>query len=207
MLRGSHMRAAVALLLLASCSSGPTGSTPRATSSACTYPPGPYGTRVGDVVDPSLVWHGYVDDSGQPTTISIGDFQDCEGTKGVRALLIDESATWCGDCVSEATQIEPLVGAKWEDEGVRVLTLMAQDAQESPATTDTALSWRNEFALTKGAVCADPEWTMKRWGVAQDGGDNGFPTNVLVDPRTMRIVAIQPPDLEGTVDNLARAND
>lgn len=202
------MRVSVALLLLAACSGGPTKTAPHATSSsACSYPPGPYGTRVGDVVDPSLTWQGYVDDSGQATTIGTGDFLDCDGSKSVRALLIDESATWCGDCVSEATRIEPLVGAKWKNEGVRVVTLMAQDAQASPATTDTALSWRNEFVLTTGAVCADPAWTMKRWGVAQGGGDNGFPTNILVDPRTMRIVAIQPPDLEGTVDNLARANE
>lgn len=174
-------------------------------SGVCTYPAGPYGTDVGAVVDPSLAWQGYVDDAAQPTRVSVTDFFDCDGSRGVRALVLDESATWCSDCQQQAQAVAPLLGTTWKDQGVRYVTLMAQDQQTDPATLDTAQSWRNEYSLTTGAVCADPQWTLKLWGGAPSSG-NGFPTDVVVDPRTMKIVAIQPADLQGTVDNVAAAN-
>jgi hypothetical protein len=160
---------------------------------------------VGAVVDPSLTWQGYKDDSGSAGTVSIADYFDCDGSRGVNALLLDESATWCPDCLNEASKIAPQVTSSWASAGVRVITLMSQDQQQKPASLDTALSWRNEYALTSGAVCADPKWTTRLWGGASASG-NGLPTNVLIDPRTMKIVAMQPSDLEGTVGNLASAN-
>jgi hypothetical protein len=160
---------------------------------------------VGSVVDPSLAWQGYKDGAGNAASVSIADYFDCDGARGVNALLLDESATWCADCSKEAATIAPEVGSSWASAGVNVVTLMSQDEQQHPATLDTALAWRNEYALTAGAVCADPKWTTKLWGGASSAG-NGFPTNVLIDPRTMKIVAMQPTDLEGTVSNLAAAN-
>jgi hypothetical protein len=160
---------------------------------------------VGSVVDPSLSWQGYVDDSGQVTTVPLASYYDCDGTKGVRALLLDQSAQWCPDCQRETSRIAPEVTSTWASLGVQVVTLMSEDVSHDPATLSTALSWRNEYALTQGAVCADPKWTTKLWGGASSAG-NGLPTNVLIDPRTMKIVAIQPADLEGTVRNLASGN-
>lgn len=201
-------RLAVALVLVtlgaAACSSA-SGGSGGAQAAPCSLPAGPYGTSVGDVVDPSLAWQGYVDDSGQTTTVHLSDYYDCDGSRGVRALVVDESALWCADCQSQAQTLETLAPGKWKSEGAVLLVLMAQDAQENPATTDTALTWRNEFALTSGAVVADPAWTTKLWGGATGAG-NGFPTDVVIDPRTLRIVAFQPSNLEGTVDNLATAN-
>jgi hypothetical protein len=197
------MGAALLACGVPACSSGAPGFAHGAT--VCAYPAGPYGTKVGDVVDPSLQWQGYVNDSGQSSNIAISDYYDCDGTKGVTALLLDESATWCSDCANETSRIAPEITSSWRSSGVQVITLMNEDQQQNPATLDTALSWRNEYALTAGAVCADPKWTTKLWGGASGSG-NGLPTNVLVDPRTMKIVAIQPGDLDGTVKNLAAAN-
>lgn len=200
--------AGVALVTLsAGCSSGSSGSgaVGGASAAACTPPPGPYGTSVGDVIDPGLAWKGYVNDSGQATTVRLGDYYDCDGSRGVRALVVDESAQWCADCQSQTQTIAPLASGKWKSEGAVLVVLMAQDANENPATLDTALTWRNEFALTAGAVVADPAWTTKLWSGATSAG-NAFPTTVVVDPRTFRIVAFQPADLEGTVDNLAISN-
>jgi hypothetical protein len=196
--------AALGLVACSSASSG-AGAGASATPTVCTYPAGPYGTNEGDVVDPSLTWQGYVGNAGTPSTVSIASYYDCDGTHGVRALLLDESATWCSDCEKEAATISPLVTGKWQSEGVSVVVLMAQDQSSDPATLGTAQSWRNEYVLTTGAVCADPSWTMKLWGGASASG-NGFPTNAVIDPRTMKIVALQPLDVEGTVENLAAAN-
>jgi hypothetical protein len=206
MLRGSPVPSLLAALLggvpvASACSSSSSAATP---ASTCVYPAGPYGTAVGDVIDPSLSWQGYVEDGTQAATVGVKEYYDCDGTRGVTALLLDESATWCVNCVNEAHQIGPEEAA-WESQGVHVVTLMAQDQQTDPATLGTALSWRNEYALTSGAVCADPQWTLKLWGGAGPSG-NGFPTNILIDPRTMKIVSIQPTDLQGTVQNLAASN-
>ena len=194
------------MLLASACSSGSGGAAaPSGAATHCVYPAGPYGTNEGDVVDPSLKWQGFVDDAGNPTTIAIRDYFDCDGSKGVHALVLDESATWCADCAKQSAMVAPLLSAKWKDEGVSLVVLMAQDQQGNAASLDTALSWRNEYALTTGAVCADPAWTMKVWGGASASG-NGFPMDAVVDPRTMKIVRLQPNDLEGTVVNLALSN-
>ena len=191
-------------LAVAACSST-SGSAGGVSTAPCTLPAGPYGTNVGDVVDPSLSWTGYVNNAAQTTTVHMRDYFDCDGTRGVRVLVIDESAQWCADCQSEAQTLQTLAPGKWKSEGAQLLVLMAQDQQENPATVDTALTWRNEFTLTTGAVVADPAWTTKLWNGATGAG-NGFPTDIVIDPRTLRIVAFQPTDLAGTVDNLAIAN-
>ena len=157
------------------------------------------------MVDPTLSWQGFQDDGTTPKTVTMRDYYDCDGSLGVDALLVDESAQWCSDCATEEATIGPQVSTSWKTQGVHVITLLAQDDQENPATLSTALSWRNEYSLTAGAVCADPLWTTKLWGGASSAG-NGFPTNVVIDPRTMKIVAIQPKDVASTVTNLASAN-
>ena len=198
------MGAALLACGLAGCSGG-SGAPGGHEATVCSYPAGPYGNRVGDVVDPTLSWQGYLDDGTQAQPVAMSQYLDCDGSKGVNALLLDESATWCTECESQAQRIAPEVTSSWKSQGVHVVTLMAEDQSEGPATLATALSWRNEYSLTAGAVCADPAWTTKLWGGAPAGG-NGFPTNVVIDPRTMKIVALQPADVDGTVTNLAAAN-
>lgn len=192
---------------LCACSGGGSqgAAAPAEASAPCVYPAGPYGTNVGDRVDSSLEWQGYSGDSAQSSFVSMSDYFDCDGSRGIRALVLEESATWCADCAELASNEAPLVNGSWKGDGITVVVLMAQDQAGNPASLPTALSWRNEFALTGGAVCADPAWTMKTWGGAPVGG-NGFPTTAVIDPRTMKIVSIQPVDLEGTAENLATAN-
>jgi hypothetical protein len=191
------------------CSSGSAGGgSPgggEAGGAPCVYPAGPYGTGVGDVVDPTLAWQGYVADAALASQVSIRDYFDCDGSRGVRALVLEESATWCGNCAQQAANVAPLASGSWKADGIALVVLMAQDQQGNPAGLPAALSWRNEYALTDSAVCADPAWTMKLWGGAPASG-NGFPMTALVDPRTMKIVSLQPVDLVGTAQNLATSN-
>jgi hypothetical protein len=171
-------------------------------SQSCTYPAGPYDVTQGSVVSPTLTWQGYLGGSTQVTTITMSDLFDCDGTKGVNAIAIDESATWCGACQQEAPAVDQLMNGTWGQEGVRALTLMVQDANQNPATTQTASDWIQMFAITKTEVAADPNFTFGAQGV------NGLPTNVVVDPRTMIITAVlqgyDPSDT--TVDTLAQKN-
>lgn len=147
------MGAALLACGLAGCSGG-SGAPGGHEATVCSYPAGPYGNRVGDVVDPTLSWQGYLDDGTQAQPVAMSQYLDCDGSKGVNALLLDESATWCTECESQAQRIAPEVTSSWKSQGVHVVTLMAEDQSEDPATLATALSWRNEYSLTTGAVCA-----------------------------------------------------
>ncbi len=57
----------------------------------CEYPPGPYGVAVGQTVPPNLSWQGFTPGSDVATTVTIQDFFDCDGTRGIDAVLFDTS--------------------------------------------------------------------------------------------------------------------
>lgn len=58
---------------------------------ACEYPQGPYGVGQGQIVPPTITWQGFVPGSSTPSTISMQDFFDCDGSGGVDAIIIDTS--------------------------------------------------------------------------------------------------------------------
>jgi hypothetical protein len=172
----------------------------------CVYPSGPYGQQVGDVVDPSMAWQGYAPGASAPSTVHASDFYDCDGSKGIRAVLFDESAMWCGACVDQATEVSQLTGT-FSQEGIAYVTLVYQDASEQPATTATALAWQQDYDLGQTFTVADPADSLTTFGIDPSSGEvNGFPTDVVVDPRTMTIVAVQPDDAVGSVTALAQQN-
>ena len=47
--------------------------------------------NVGQVVPPSHSWQGYAENATQASTISIQDYFDCDGSKGINALMIETS--------------------------------------------------------------------------------------------------------------------
>jgi len=61
---------------------GPTG---------CDYPAGPYSVAQGGTLPPTLSWQGIAPGSSTPTTVSVQDFFDCDGSKGIDALIFDTS--------------------------------------------------------------------------------------------------------------------
>ncbi len=147
----------------------------------CQYPDGGYGINEGSVVNGNLAWQGYSEGASQLGSVSIQDYFDCDGSKGINALLIDSSAVWCGVCQEEAADL-PSQQASFQAKGIRVLTLMIQDNSGNPATTGTATSWRNNFGLDAYSVCADPNFSFG------GNGSVGLPLQIIVDPRTMKIV-------------------
>jgi hypothetical protein len=152
-------------------------------------------------VDPSLTWQGYLPGSTTIATLHATDLFDCDKSRGINAIVFDESATWCGACQQEAGDLEGQMTSAWKTEGVFFVTLMCQDANGNPATTDTASQWKSAYGLNDIAVVSDPNASF-----LQNTG--GLPTNVLVDPRTMKIVSSSEgyggPD--PAVDQLAQKN-
>ena len=82
---GSGGATTAATTVSAVASSSSSGSDP------CEYPAGPYGVSPGQVVPPTISWQGYAAGSAASSTIALSDFFDCDGSKGINAILIDTS--------------------------------------------------------------------------------------------------------------------
>jgi hypothetical protein len=153
----------------------------------CEYPSENVGKETGDTVEGSLTWEGYADGATETSDVSIMDYHDCSGRKGINAILAVQSATWCGVCQAEAQDIAAnMKSGSWPGMGIRVLTLMIQDADESPATLATALNWRNEFDLSDTVVAADPSFSFE-----PSGTEVGLPVIIVIDPRDMQVLDVQ----------------
>ncbi len=57
------------------------------------YPAGPYGKTRGAVI-PNLSWEGYRNGTGDWTTITLGDYYDPDGSRGVTAIKVNLTAQW-----------------------------------------------------------------------------------------------------------------
>lgn len=153
-----------------------------ADAGGCVYPSGPYGITVGKVLDPTLSWQGFVPGQTTSTTVKITDFYDCDGSKGINALLIDNAAQWCVACQEIAPEIAHWLspsGENWSKLGVQIEQLIIENNDYEPATITTAQQWRDMFSLTEIYVVADPNTTFPA---------EQLPHEFLIDPRTMTIV-------------------
>ena len=164
-----------------------TSTDPDTSVSLCNgYPDGPYGTRGGMVVRSDLTWQGYPAGTSATAaqTIAAADLFDCDGTKGINAIVFDVSAEWCAACQAEAADMKTLL-PQYAALGVKVVTLMVQDAAYQPATLTTASAWKQQYNLHDVSVCADPSFAFQPSGT----GSVSLPLEILVDPRTMKIVS------------------
>lgn len=155
----------------------------------CDYPTENLGVKVGKVV-PKKTWQGFAEGTATDVvTVALEDFYDCSGDKGVNAIILDTSATWCGACIEETNALRAKFKNTWKDLGIKVITLMIEDEASMPATTDTALAWKNQFNLDADfIVVADPNFSF----AASAGGTTiGLPLAVVVDPRTMTVVSVE----------------
>jgi thiol-disulfide isomerase/thioredoxin len=151
--------------------------------------PAASGNNPGSVI-PDKTWDAFLPSApvGVTGKMSLHDFFDPDGSRGITALLIITSAEWCGACQAEAQTLEGKIKSTWGAEGVLVMELMLEDTtmnRQVAMVTAAADRWRAKFSLTDMAVGIDPGFTYAH------SGTNGLPLNVLVDPRTMTMVARQ----------------
>jgi hypothetical protein len=57
----------------------------------CVYPSGPYGVSDGKVIPPTLKWQGYLAGGEVQGTLTSKELFDCDGSKGINAILFDTS--------------------------------------------------------------------------------------------------------------------
>jgi len=151
-------------------------------SQPLTYPEGPYGKTAGSVMS-QLSWDGYRDGAGDWTKIDLIDYYDPDGSKGIKVILVEMSALWCGVCRSEAGRLAPIYDAEWKAKGARFITLIVQGNTKTPATEPDVDSWIKTFKCTYDVVL-DPSMSIAT------GGSIGLPYNVIVDPRDMTIYKV-----------------
>jgi hypothetical protein len=139
---------------------------------ACEYPGGPYGNTSGKILAPTS-WSGFAPGSSSQTTVSLEELFDCDGSKGIHAVIFTTAQTSCGPCQDEAqNEIAPNV-ASWSNQGIVVVTLMYGGG---------ASNWRNYFGLEDTFVVNDPNGTFFT------GSGDVTPTNAIWDPRTGEVV-------------------
>jgi hypothetical protein len=149
-----------------------------------TYPDGPYGIHVGDTIPPTFTWSGLAP-GGTPQQYASTDFFDPDGTKGINAIVFDSSATWCGACQQEASSLEGIIANNWGPNGVAVITLMVEDGNHTPSSDiNVAQAWMTDWHLKNVPVALDPKFGF----AVYVNGSLGLPYNVLVDPRTMKVI-------------------
>jgi hypothetical protein len=187
-MRGLLTFGSVAAVLAIGCSSSPAPviepAPPAQGVSAAAYPDGPYGIHVGDTIPPTFTWEG-LGPGGTPQQYSSTDFYDSDGSKGINAIVFDSSATWCGACQQEAMELEGIIANNWGPNGVAVITLMVQDANQNPTTNiAVAQAWMTDYHLKNVPVALDPKFNFAIYV----NGSLGLPYNVLVDPRTMKVI-------------------
>jgi hypothetical protein len=157
----------------------------------CTYPDGPYGVDEGHTMPLTLSWQGYRPGADAMSTLSAAELFDCDGTRGIHALLFVTSQFGCEPCYLESEALESLM-ASWSSMGVVASVMLVDDVDGGPPSPSGALLWKEELGLTRVGVFLDPTFSLVV------GASVGTPMQTVVDPRTMRVVQ----RFEGLPDDL-----
>lgn len=162
------------------------------------YPAAPYGYDVGAVIPP-YQFIGYVNfvqpilegmqvldltELYNPTgsgTFGEGS-QYGAGTPKPKALMMTMGASWCGPCKLEAATVLPDKYALYRPMGGEFLMFLAQDVYGDPAGPSALNSWDQQYGVNYPSSI-DPS------GDVMIHFENAFPGNLILDLRTMRIVA------------------
>jgi hypothetical protein len=160
---------------------------------------GEAGVAANQIVPGNFVWHGVAPGSDADATLSPAELYDCDGSRGIHAILIDTSQFNCSACSQEAGQLETQI-ANWRAEGlnIQIVTLLLDNPGDAyPPDATGARAWRDQYGLSNVYVMADPNFDMV------PGSQVGTPQQSVIDPRTMKVVHLQEGYAPGSPAELA----
>ncbi|TNF34248.1 MAG: hypothetical protein EP329_07450 [Deltaproteobacteria bacterium] len=162
------------------------------TAEAYDYPPGPYGTRYLDIIDPEL---GFYD----PWADSYTYVHQFYGDPNVKVLLISSAAGWCTACMLEAWELVDTYDT-YHDKGFEILYTLYEDAQSRPLWDDvhrreSDMALMNDWRDNAGVYIGKPRRVID-YPLFVDVGfqlnpyytENATPLTLLVRTSDMRIV-------------------
>lgn len=169
------------------------------------YPEGPYGISKNSTI-PNLKFYGLHNPAEHPQElanvpelepIEIAEFYNPDGNATFAAdspyrpgepkptvLWIDISAQWCPPCQQESKTVLPADYAKYHDKGLEVILELIEDTQGNDALPKNLWQWTTKYKTAWPAVI-DPTRQVDSFFV-----QSAYPTNILVDLKTMKIVYV-----------------
>ncbi len=134
-------------------------------AAACTYPPGPYGSRMGAIF--------------QPFTLAACDGSnwsfDQEGFCAANLTVISIAAGWCVPCQMESAQMQAVIADHYAGMGVRVVQILVQNPDHSEITGAFCSEWASRYGLMFPELI-DPLMMTSVYTPNQ-----AFPGNIIVD--------------------------
>lgn len=152
------------------------------------YPEGPYGLNK-DNIFPNAKLSGYrdgVDGTREWTEMSMQDYYDPTGERGVYAILVVVSAEWCGPCKEEAKDLPGFYTNIYKPRGAKFLTSMIEDKAGKPATQAVVDRWLTAYKANFD-IAADPEGLVM---LPKSDPKWSIPRNYIINPRDMKIARV-----------------
>ncbi len=156
------------------------------------WPDGPGGVKIDQIVPASFEWDGVKTGESSPTKLYVVDWYDPDGIKNIDAVLVITSKYDCQACVKEAKELESRASF-WRDSGlnIKIVALVFNSPTNSPADISSAIQWKSMYSLNSVDVGADPSALFAHKSLFST------PLNTVVDPRTMKVIEVR----EGYVDS------
>jgi hypothetical protein len=169
----------------------------------CSAWDGPFGIETDQLLDPNLVWEGFLPGETSAAEVALEDVAACGGEDEIRAIVIYIDALWCAVCRDVAGDLAERYDSEWKGRGVAVISLVVEDQDANPATLESAWQWRDTFDLHDMPVAADPDYQL------QNLYPDSLPQTLVVDPRTMRIVdrSIGKVNIDSILDEMIADNE
>jgi thiol-disulfide isomerase/thioredoxin len=148
----------------------------------------PYGLLAHQTF-PNLTWKGHRDGTGPLVDISMSDYYDPDGKKGLTAVYFIVAAEWCGPCNAEAEVSPKIYGEAYKPRGAKYVSVVIEDKAQKPATLATLDSWisTHKINFDMGLYPSKADHSVD---VLPNIQNVGLPHNYIIDPHTMVIQSI-----------------
>lgn len=151
----------------------------------------PYGLLAHQTF-PNVTWKGYHDSTGPLVDLSMSDYYDPDGKKGITAVYFIVAAGWCGPCNAEAEVAPKIYSEAYKPRGARYVSAIIQDYNSKApgaATQATLDQWIKDHSLNfdMGFLPSAADGSSE---VLPEGPKVGLPHNYIIDPRTMLIQSV-----------------